>query len=212
MAASGATARLRPADKKAAALLAAGIARSETFRLLVDVIERSDLVVYVETGVMAVPGQLQFATATPGTRYLRVSIRIPGLENDLLPWLAHELCHATEIAEAREVNDQESLETYYAEGRREPPCRLAGGHGNRQGTECSGPGRARDPPVRPSPGVEEVAVQGRCYDGVVPCRSRVSAFIAARPALATSRLRKRRKKATEKPTATGRPSAPKITA
>lgn len=114
VAASGATGRLRPADKRAATLLEAGIARSETFRLLVDVIERSDLVVYVETGAMAVPGQLQFATATPGTRYLRVSIRVPGLENDLLPWLAHELCHATEIAEAREVNDQASLGTYYA--------------------------------------------------------------------------------------------------
>ncbi len=112
-AAADATARLRPADKKAATLLAAGVARSETFRLLVDVIERSDLVVYVETGVMAVPGQLQFAIATPGTRYLRVSIRVPGLENDLLPWLAHELCHATEIAEAGEVNGQASMETFY---------------------------------------------------------------------------------------------------
>ena len=111
---SGAPGRLRPADRKAAALLEAGVARSETFRLLVDAIERSDLVVYVETGLMAVPGQLQFAAATPGTRYLRVSIRVPGLENDLLPWLAHELCHATEIAEAREVNDEASLGTFYA--------------------------------------------------------------------------------------------------
>ena len=62
---------------------------------------------------MAVPGQLRFAAASPGTRYLRVSVRIPGLENDLLPWLAHELCHATEIAEAREVTDQASLAAYY---------------------------------------------------------------------------------------------------
>ena len=152
-AAAGASGRLRPADTKAAALLEAGVARSETFRMLVDTLDRSDLVVYVETGVMAIPGQLQFATATPGTRYLRVSIRVPGLENDLLPWLAHELCHATEIAEAREVHDQASLRGVLREGWREPPRRVAGGHGNRQGTECSGPGRARDPPVRTSPGV-----------------------------------------------------------
>ena len=110
---SGAPGRLRPADRKAAALLEAGVARSETFRLLVDAIERSDLVVYVETGVMAVPGQLQFATATPGTRYLRVSIRVPGLENDLLSWLGHELRHATEIAAAPEVTDQVRLRTFY---------------------------------------------------------------------------------------------------
>ena len=44
-AAAGATGRLRPADRKAAVLLEAGSARSETFQRLVDTIERSDLVV-----------------------------------------------------------------------------------------------------------------------------------------------------------------------
>jgi hypothetical protein len=112
-AAAGAARRLRPAGMKAAALLEAGIARSETFRLLVDAIERSDLVVYVETGVLAVPGQVQFVAATPRTRYIRVSVRVPGLENDLLAWLAHELCHATEIAAAPDVTGQASLRTYY---------------------------------------------------------------------------------------------------
>ena len=210
-AAADATGRLRPADKKAAALLAAGIARSETFRLLVDVIERSDLVVYVETGVMAVPGQLQFAIATPGTRYLRVSIRVPGLENDLLPWLAHELCHATEIAEAREVNDQASMETFTSgsAGASEPgrgwSWKPPGHRVFRPGSSARSAGPARV-------GRRRSSGPGSRYDGAFPCRSRVSAFIAARPALATSRLRKRRKKATEKPTATGSPSAPKITA
>ena len=112
-AAAGAPGRLRPADTKAATLLEAGTARSETFRLLVDAIERSDLVVYVETGVLAVPGQVQFVAATPRTRYIRVSVRVPGLENDLLAWLAHELCHATEIAAAPDVTGQASLRTYY---------------------------------------------------------------------------------------------------
>ena len=111
--ASSAPGRLRPLDVKSAALLKAGNARSATFRLLSEAIERSDLVVYVDTRPLAFPGQLQFVSATPGERYLRVSIRVPGVDNDLLPWLAHELWHAVEIAAAPEVRDRVSLLRFY---------------------------------------------------------------------------------------------------
>jgi hypothetical protein len=107
------TGRVRPVDTKAAALLKAGAARSETFRGILEGLEHSDLVVYVETGVLDLPGQVHLAAATPGTRYVRVSIRVPGLEDDLLPWLAHELWHATEIARAPQVTTQESLLAHY---------------------------------------------------------------------------------------------------
>jgi hypothetical protein len=110
---AAAVGRLRPADTKAAALLEAGIARSDTFRSLVKALEGSDLVIHVETGVLALPGQVQFVAATPGARYLRVSLRIPGLEDELLPWLAHELWHATEMAAAPEVRSQEALRAFY---------------------------------------------------------------------------------------------------
>lgn len=111
--APGAVGRLRPCDEKAAALLQAGIARSATFRLLVETIEQSDLVVYVETRQLAFPGQLQFMSATPGGRYVRVAVRPMGLDNDLVPWLAHELWHAVEVAGAPEVRDRASLLRLY---------------------------------------------------------------------------------------------------
>jgi len=106
-------AHLRAGDVKAAALLAAGAARSETFRGLVDAIEHSDLIVYVETRPLRLPGQLQLLAATPVCRHLRVSVRIPGLDTDLIAWLAHELRHAVELAGAPEVTDQASLRRFY---------------------------------------------------------------------------------------------------
>ena len=109
----GATSRLRASDQKAAALLHAGSARSATFRLLVETIDQSDLVVYVETRPLTLPGQLQFMSATPGGRYVRVSVRPMGLDNDLVPWLAHELWHAVEIAGAPEVRDRATLLRFY---------------------------------------------------------------------------------------------------
>lgn len=111
--APGATSRLRPADQKAAALLQAGAARSTTFRSLVETIAQSDLIVYVETGQLTRPGQLEFVSATPGGRYIRVVVRAMGVDNDLLPWLAHELWHAVEIAGAPGVRDQASLVDFY---------------------------------------------------------------------------------------------------
>jgi hypothetical protein len=108
-----ATDRLRPTDAKAATLLQAGAARSATFRSLVDAIEQSDLVVYVETRQLTLPGQLQFVSATPGGRYVRVSVRVQGRDDELLPWLAHELWHAVEIAGAPEVRDRTGLLRFY---------------------------------------------------------------------------------------------------
>lgn len=109
----GATSRLRAVDPKAAALLAAGKAGSATFRLLTETIEQSDLVVYVETRQLKLPGQLLFVTATPGGRYLRIAVRAQGLDYHLIPWLAHELWHAVELARAPEVRDREGLLRFY---------------------------------------------------------------------------------------------------
>lgn len=108
-----AASRLRSADREAAALLETGWARSVTFRDLVAAIDRSDLIVYVETRPEQLPGQLQFVVATPACRFVRVSIRTPGLPREQVAWLAHELRHAVEIATAPEVRDQATLRKYY---------------------------------------------------------------------------------------------------
>jgi hypothetical protein len=107
------TSRLRAVDAKAAALLKAGNARSTTFRLLTEAIERSDLVVWVSAGHLQPAGQVQFVAATPYSRYVRVAVRLPGLENALVCTLAHELQHVVEIADASEVRDTRSLLRFY---------------------------------------------------------------------------------------------------
>ena len=105
--------RLRAADGTAAALLRGGLARSATFRAIVETIERSDLIVYVETRPIRLPGQLQLLAATPGCRHVRVSVRTPGLDTELVAWLGHELWHAVELAGAPDVRDQASLFRLY---------------------------------------------------------------------------------------------------
>jgi hypothetical protein len=105
--------RVRAGDVKAAALLRDGQARSATFRALIETIEQSDLIVYVQTRPLRLPGQLQLVGATPGCRHVRVMIRTPGLDTDMIGWLGHELWHAVELARAPGVRNQESLLRYY---------------------------------------------------------------------------------------------------
>jgi hypothetical protein len=106
--------RVRPASREALGLLNAGSARSATFREITATIERSDVIVYVETRPSSLGGDLQLAAVTPACRYLRVSVKTPGLPNEQVAWLAHELWHAVEIAGTPEVRDQASLLRFYA--------------------------------------------------------------------------------------------------
>jgi hypothetical protein len=57
--------------------------------------------------------RLQLLAAIPECRHLRVSVRVPELDNDLIAWLARELMHAVELATARDVKDQPSLRRIY---------------------------------------------------------------------------------------------------
>ena len=101
--------RLRAADPTAAALLRGGLARSATFRAIVEAIESSDLIVYIEARPARLPGQLQLLSSTPGCRHVRISVRVPGVDTELIAWLGHELWHAVELAGAPDVRDQASL-------------------------------------------------------------------------------------------------------
>jgi hypothetical protein len=110
---AAAVSRVRAADSGARAVLVAGMATSATFRMLVETLERSDLVIYVEARALKLSGQLQFVGATSGGRYIRIAVQIPGREDELAAWLAHELWHAVEIAQAPEVRSQASLAALY---------------------------------------------------------------------------------------------------
>lgn len=110
---AAAPSRVRTADETAAALLRGGVARSATFRAIVEALEQSDLIVYVETRAIRLPGQLQLLAATPGCRHVRVSVRTPGLDTELVAWLGHELWHAVELAGAPDVRDQAGVLRLY---------------------------------------------------------------------------------------------------
>ncbi len=104
---------VRAADKSAEALLAAGSARSATFRAIVEELTRSDVIIYVEVRPLDLAGQLQLLSASGSCRHIRVSVRTPGLPTEQIAWLAHELMHAVEIARAPEVRDARSLRRLY---------------------------------------------------------------------------------------------------
>jgi hypothetical protein len=110
---------VRPEGAELRALIAETAVRSATFRQLVDRIERSDLIVYVRTQHFAsgrLEGRIGFATratGATGARILLVELACPRSDAALAATLAHELHHATEIAEAPWVRDTAALAAYY---------------------------------------------------------------------------------------------------
>lgn len=106
--------RVRHLDARSETLVTRGRLLSSTFRRILQRLESSDLVVYVEAKQpLALPGRLQFVVATPASRFLRVTLRTPGNEFDQVAVLAHELWHAVEIADDASVRDQSTLRHLY---------------------------------------------------------------------------------------------------
>ena len=109
--------RVRASDARTAAILVDGLGRSETLRVLVDEIERSDVIVYLEIQWnlrRRLAGSLTLAGATPSARYLRISLN-PELAGDaMVATLAHELQHAVEIAREPSIVSDATLARYYA--------------------------------------------------------------------------------------------------
>lgn len=111
-----APARVRPLDSLGRTLLADGIARSSTFRRLVDRIESSDVIVYVRLKRKLLPnvaGALSFVGKGATDRFLLVQVdrRYPWAT--LIALLGHELQHAVEVAEAPAVESAEELGRHY---------------------------------------------------------------------------------------------------
>jgi hypothetical protein len=90
-----------------------GSVRSPSFAGLLRAIESSDLIVYVATGFLRLPGRLDFVCAKAGNRFLRITVNVPDAEPCLIASLAHELQHAVEIAAAPDVTDAATLARFY---------------------------------------------------------------------------------------------------
>ncbi|MGE0865408.1 MAG: hypothetical protein AB7P34_16050 [Vicinamibacterales bacterium] len=107
--------RVRSSHPRLSRLLAEGQRRSSTFRDLVDRLHDSDLIVHVEAAPQGYPidGGLQFVGATPLRRYLRITVRTSLHNCDLMGLLGHELRHAVEVADRRDVRDQSAFRALY---------------------------------------------------------------------------------------------------
>lgn len=106
----------RSLGREAAQLLAEARRLSPTVRRLLATLEASDLLVYVELRIPrgSQTGQLTVLGRGAGVRYLKIEIYGVYCPKARIPWLAHELQHAVEIAAAPEVTDDAGLRRLYA--------------------------------------------------------------------------------------------------
>lgn len=104
---------VRGVDQKIDTLLATGLTRSATFRKLVDTLDRSDVVVFIQPKMAhdALGAYLTHRVIAAGpVRYLFVALNVEGDSVRLIPLLAHELQHAVEVAQDPRVRDERSLD------------------------------------------------------------------------------------------------------
>ena len=112
--------RVRSTDAAMLALFREGVERSATFRALIDAINHSTGIVYVEFGYCAF-GHLNgcllpFIAASHGDRYLRILVtpdKNRRSHDQLLALVAHEMQHALEVLEHTEVVDLPTMEAMY---------------------------------------------------------------------------------------------------
>ena len=105
---------VRPMSDLAHTIVDDAVARSPTIRHLVDVIEHSDAIVYVnfEYHTPAL-GVTQILTATPYARFISIAIDVTLPSDRREEILGHEFQHATEIIAAPDVKDDASMQALY---------------------------------------------------------------------------------------------------
>ena len=107
---------VRAADPAMSAVIADGMRRSGTFAHLVLALNKSDVIVYIETGRLlptTIVGRMLLVAGPEGHRYLRIQVTGHPRSNDLIAIVGHELRHALEVAESPDVRDEASLIALY---------------------------------------------------------------------------------------------------
>lgn len=107
---------VRSTDPMIRTLIEQGIAHSETFRRLVDTLDQSDVVVYVDQKLTreALGGYLAHDILDAGgIRYLHVAVNLRGGDIRLISLIAHELQHAIEVSEAADVRDAPAVDRLF---------------------------------------------------------------------------------------------------
>ncbi len=109
-------ARVRPQDPRLIDLVRAGMARSATFRGLVNRLESGNVIVYISlssTLRYSLAGKLTWITKAGGFRYLKATLRVEQTADQMIATLAHELQHALEVSADESVADQRSMLALY---------------------------------------------------------------------------------------------------
>jgi hypothetical protein len=107
---------VRAVDAAMSAVIAEGMRRSGTFAHLVLALNKSNVIVYIETGRVlptTVAGRMLLAAGPEGIRYLRIQVTGHPRSNDIIALVGHELRHALEVAESPDVRDVASLIALY---------------------------------------------------------------------------------------------------
>jgi hypothetical protein len=111
---SGKSRRVRTTDAGVSAMVETGYRRSPTFRRIVDAIERSNVIVYVERRALTSRGAaMHFVTVAGGYRYVRVTLDAEIAHDPAVALLGHELQHAAEVAAASWVIDLRTFADLY---------------------------------------------------------------------------------------------------
>jgi hypothetical protein len=108
--------RVRSTDKRLAQLLQIGLQRSPTFAEMVQSLNRTDVIVYIERSndlPRTLAGRLLLLPMTGQYRYLRIQVRGDLPTRELIALIGHELRHALEIAEEPGVRDASTMLTFY---------------------------------------------------------------------------------------------------
>ncbi len=108
--------RIRPMQKDGARLVADGIAHSPTFRRLIDHLERSNVIVYIDLRPdmpLHRGGALRFLARSATDHFVKIHLNRVFSNKTLVALLGHELQHAVEIADAGGVDSAADLRDLY---------------------------------------------------------------------------------------------------
>jgi len=110
------TVRVRAATALVRSLLDDVTAASATVRGLMSRLDQTDAIVYIEqTMSPGIPlARTKLVNANRDARFLRIGINAALPWPDVMPLIAHELQHAVEIAERRDVRDDAAVRRLYA--------------------------------------------------------------------------------------------------
>ena len=159
-----AEAQVRPIDRQSRIYLQHGARYSVTFHALLDAIDASDVLVYVETPLTTSSrpsGRTNFVAHTGLLRVLKVTLEVGPDWQTAVTLLGHELQHVAEVVEAPAVVDASSYERLFrAIGFRSPCSGLSRACFETPAAERAGARVLRDL-IRPEPRADALVAQAR---------------------------------------------------